>query len=72
MNVRKGFFKDWKIGNYYATKTGFSLWIRNGFSSFEDGNNEQPFLSLCDYWTRRKLWRELKREKKRRLREFLK
>ncbi len=70
MKIEKGFFKDWEITSFRAEYDGYALWTANGFLLFTDVGGAKELLSLCNYWERKKLWRELKREKRERLKKI--
>lgn len=69
-------FSTWKINGYRAENENHCLWICNGFIFFRDcdsfGNNPKPFLMHLSWFQRYRLWRELKREMRRRSFESIK
>lgn len=64
----KGFFRDFKIGEFTADSGDICLWIASGFTCFRD-YKARNFLYPMGWWMRWKLWRELKREIMRRAKE---
>ena len=61
-----GMFAEWHFGPYRVTRGPFCLWVANGFLSFGDNDHGAPFLRGYGVWTRWLIWREFKREVRRR------
>lgn len=67
---------SWKIDGYTAKSPDgqYELWIANGFISFTDYSPHFPKQTLVEgagLFNRYKLWREIKRVRKQRLKDFL-
>lgn len=63
----KGFFSDWIIQEYHAEKGDYSIKLPISFMFFDDtGAGKQTLLKGMPWLLKRRLWRELKREQKRR------
>jgi hypothetical protein len=69
--MKKDLFKDWDIGSHIAESPygNHKLWIANGFSFFEDQG--RPFVNFLPIWTRWVIWREMKKEIRRRAYQVL-
>ena len=74
MNKYHGIFKDWIMWNCVIATPDkkFMLWTTNGFTGFNDyavatNAKQRNFLGGLSWWDKWLLWREFKREKKRRL-----
>lgn len=69
MSKVSGIFRGWEIDHYTAEhpEKGYKLWIPNGLTFFRDYEGaSEPFLSGTSFWQRWRIWRELKRERRRR------
>lgn len=67
----EGVFRDWEFDRFTAKHSdGYELRIANGQAFFRDYDpllgRPKPFLAGLSWWERRKVWRELVRERKRR------
>ena len=71
--MKKKIFQDWKIGRYRLTSPDgkYILWIGGGFICFKDYDDGQVLVGGLSFWGKYKLWREYKRESKRRSNKFL-
>lgn len=68
--------QGWKIDGYRAVSEDgkYALWIANGFLYFKDHEPHYPrhtLLAGASLIDKYKLWREIKRERKHRLKSFL-
>lgn len=68
MKKFNGFFSDWIFTNYIIISPDmkYRLWVRNGFLSFGDYDNSN-LIDMASLWDKWLLWREYKRECRRRL-----
>lgn len=65
-----GLFRNWQFGNYTIRHGDYCLWTCNGFAFFKDDDNHggarTPLLRGLGPITRWRIWREYKRERRRR------
>lgn len=63
-----GMFRKFKIDHYTAEYDGHCLWIASGFGHFRDWESRftKPILSSLGRCARRRIWKELQRELRRR------
>lgn len=67
MSKFDGFFKDWVISDYEAVhRDGRKLWVANGFLFLKSESHRKTTLIGFSLIDRYKLWRELKREVRKR------
>lgn len=67
----EGAFKEWGMDRYVASSPclRYHVWIGNGFSDFEDAHAVRTcrcFVDSLDKGLKKRLWREIQAEKKRR------
>lgn len=67
MKNYKGVFDNWQFGHYTADSPDgkYRLWTANGFPFFADYRAEAPLITGASLFLRYRLWRELKRARKR-------
>ena len=70
--MRENMFKKWTIDRYKALSPNgeYQLWIANGFTFFKDycsfRKGDKQFLHGLTYFEKRKVWKELQKEIRRR------